>query len=68
MISIARIAIVILAGHFRWLYSPAGEMNIFLINACRPLEDCMSPITKITPIPRVIFCLIIIFSRIVFLP
>ena len=25
---------------------PAGEMNIFLINACRPLEDCMSPNTN----------------------
>ena len=47
---------IFLACHFPVLYSPAGEMNIFLISECHPLEDCMSPITKITPIPRVNYC------------
>ena len=60
MISIARIQIVIFS--CRSLFSvcyilPAGEQNIFLINACRPLEDCMSPISHITWLPRVILFL-----------
>ena len=51
---------------------PAGEMNIFLINACRPLEDYMSPNT---PLPRVMvffheffFSLEIIFPHFLFFP
>ena len=32
---------IFLAGHFPWLYWPAGEIYICLINAFRPFEDCM---------------------------
>ena len=41
---------------------PADEMNIFVINACRPLEDCMSPITHV----KHHFCFQYFFSWILF--